>query len=154
MAKRFQIGTVRVPKGTRYTRHYECAAWYDTIEVQEDLVVPLMAEESRYHAGEVADYPGPGYHVEGVVVASNHTSYWCGVPIGQRRLDAPEDLGKVLGYTSGWYAHALAHGILTGVQWWSDCQVELLPEYRAAEVRFTNYRGEEVTTYRIHRVEG
>lgn len=144
-----QIGTVKIPKGTRYTQHYDCAAWYDTIEIEEDVEVPLLATMDRNRPNKIEDY-GPAFGVTGKVVGANHTSYWCGVSVGNPRIDTPEDLGKSMKFCYREYAHALAKRLLEGERVFGGGTLTLDPGFRAVEIPFT-HNGENLVTYGIVR---
>jgi hypothetical protein len=80
-----QIGTYRVAEPTKFTQHYETAAWYRNIEVQPcEVPARLTLQEGR------AEWIGAT--VKGKVVGSDFTSLFGGLRVGAGKVN--EDVGE------------------------------------------------------------
>lgn len=136
------IGIVFVARGTRFRNNSEFARWFDEIEIAEDCKVDLVADVNP--DGQVVDWYGPRFSVEGPVVASDWSPCFGGVPFASK---VDQNLGEMRKHTCAWYAHALAAKIFEG----KVPHVTLIG-FEAVAVDYV-YQGEPRRTYRLRRTE-
>lgn len=143
------IGYLVLKEPKVYTNTYECAAWYQKVEVPAGKY-PVYG----YQLSSWPDAPPPSDQIDhyscrlkGKVVGSNFSSYFCGNMVGSGKFN--EDVGQDAEYLidGGSRGYALAWSILKG-----ESDIELLPEFEAREVPF-EYEGEMKSTAGIFKKE-
>lgn len=148
LSEKLAIGVYRLTVSTVFQQLYECAAWY------KDILVPA-GDYTLYGQLDQRDPDGPkiadrsiGVTLEGIVIASNFTSYYCGVAVGRGKVN--EHVNETATYGVYPYAHAVAHALL-GQKW--DYERYQLIGYEARYVDFIGYDGKPGRTAGIFPVD-
>lgn len=83
------VGTYLVDEPVTYVNHYECAAWYQEVEVQPGEYQVYAWIENDHVKHFCVTLPG-------IVTASDFTAHYCGVRIGDKRN---HDIGRAAHHT-------------------------------------------------------
>lgn len=134
--KQVQIGVLLIPTDEVFRNEFEVAAWYQDVKVPAGEY-PIYAYID-IESGEVCRWPLPQAVLPGVIVASDYSPLFGGVPIGSKRN---EDVGKPANYVWTHYAHSIAHNVLEG-----RGNIKLLPYAEARIIKY-EYNGEKKHTY-------
>lgn len=143
-----KIGSISIQPGETRTRHFECAAWYEEIELAPGTY-DVFGLYKQYGYGHREDLRGQwyldslGYSVPGTIISDNFQSLFCGNPIG-KAYDSTQNAGKPTEWSAwGIYPFAVAKAILDG-----ESPIVLDAGYEARPKPFV-YQGEEKVTYEI-----
>lgn len=136
-----QIGNYVVSEDTRFTKTYECAAWYRIVLVPAGEY-PVFGEVLK--DGSVKD-TSVVCRLAGTVVSSDLSSYFCGNKFADKR---DSDKGEPDSVSVQPYAHALAWNIIRE----EEQNIALLEQFQAKVVKFTDYTGKECETADIVQV--
>ena len=117
------IGYMILSDATTYTNLFECAAWYEKIQVPAGKY-PVFATVKN---GEVDDI---WYSLPGTITSDYFQPLFCGNRIGSQ-YDIFKNTGKATVHRGSFRAYSLAKNILEG-----QASFELSPEFEAREIHF------------------
>lgn len=141
-----RIGTYHLKEDKVFRNTFECAAWYEDVLVKAGDYPIAVYNYRIYDDGRINGHCMAVYvEMPGVVVEDEFGARIGGMPIGE--YDNHQNTGKPSSHSLFAYMHSVAKDILDG-----DGAYELDAGYEARQVKFTNYRGEKVTTYGIFEV--
>jgi hypothetical protein len=132
-----QIGWLIVGENEKRTLRYEYAAWYKELilDVGRFPIYAIIVESKVVDTSLIAS-------VEGTVLGDDFSPAWGGVAFASKR-------NELIGQRDTWfyrpYAHALAHGLISG----DVKNVELLDGFKAKEVSFVSYDERTLFSYSI-----
>lgn len=132
---------------------YECAAWYQNIEVKAGRF-PLYVRDPQYDARGKMETPAPDMayaDLNGTVKSDYFGSQFCGVPIGT--YDESQNNGKEGHYYWSSYLFSVAEAIATKKTYSNGITLTLLPEFKAVQdgSYWSDYRKEMVLMYNIYK---
>lgn len=145
---RIQIGVYHVETPETHTQRYECAAWYREIKIAPGDYPIFARFPPNYYRKDEAKDTSISVWLSGTVIASDFSSYYCGVPVGKGKRN--EDTGQPAEYHIMPYAHALAIALMEkapGCEKW-----RLFDGFEPRWVPFT-YNGKECRTAGIFRIK-
>lgn len=165
MANTTNIGTFHLLKDHTFCdRGYECAAWYQNIEVKAGdypLYIHNYTERERENGILIGCYSGAdvGYvALDGVVTGADFGARFYGVPIGgdnSERYIGREDTYHWSAYLYSIAGYVHDGGMLCDSDGEPYACIELNPEYEAREVTrwISEFTGEEHVLYDIYKKE-
>jgi hypothetical protein len=125
--ERISVGTVTVKEGARRTKYFECAAWYQELDLTPGTY-ELYAYKYGYSGRVFASLPG-------TVTKSCFDSLWGGVAFAAHRN---EDLGAKALFHLDLYTYEVGRAILErNGDFTADLHVEL-----RADIRIERWAGE------------
>lgn len=123
------VGRVRISKGTKLTKQYEVASWYQTMTVDRDMEVTLYAQ-SMGSDGRIRD---TSYMVNGFCDGSNFTSLYMGIPVGEGNID--KDIGQPISIWEHPREYNIAEYVLDN-PYNKDAKYIIYPQYRVRKSYF------------------